>query len=89
MAPRQASDNKWRSAMELAEQMESATFARMLLGNSTHKRVVASPGCCKTFKANKDQGPIPIREPFASGHMHGPFCSHCRCATVSSRAPEL
>ena len=68
--------------------MEQASLEKITSTGLTHKRAIVSSGCCTVCQSNKEQGAIPVEQPFQSGHMHAPFCSRCRCATAGVRAPE-
>ena len=65
--------------------MEEASIEHMERIGIRYKKAIASVGCCTTCQSNKDQGAVPLGEPFRSGHMHAPFCATCRCATTAAR----
>ena len=72
----------------MARAMEEATFHKILRLGVKLKQVITSPGACPICRANHEQGPIPVDQPFSSGHLHGPFCLGCRCAICAARAPS-
>ncbi len=88
MPTRKRSAAEWAKAMRLAGRMEAQNLDRIRASGLTFKRTITSADCCAVCRANKDQGAIPVDEPFLSGHIHAPFCSRCRCATSGARAPE-
>jgi hypothetical protein len=65
--------------------MEEASMEHMASIGTKYKKTIASPDCCLVCQGNKNQGSIPVAEPFQSGHMHAPFCTKCRCATTAAR----
>lgn len=69
--------------------MNAAALERTISVGLKLKRAITSPGCCDVCQTNKDQGAIPVGEPFQSGHMHAPFCAKCRCATTGVRQPTV
>jgi uridine phosphorylase len=87
MPTRKHNAEQWRQSNTLATKMEAAALERIVAAGLTHKRVIACDDCCAACQGNKDQGAIPVGAPFVSGHMHAPFCSKCRCATVGARMP--
>ncbi len=52
------------------------------------KQVIIGPDACPICRANHAQGPIPVDQPFSSGHLHGPFCLGCCCAISAARTPS-
>jgi hypothetical protein len=67
--------------------MEEATYHKMLRLRIEFKQAITGPDPCPICRANQAQGPIPVNQPFSSGHLHGPFCLACRCATTAARTP--
>lgn len=72
----------------MARAMEEATFRKILRLGSELKQVIVGPDACLICRANHEQGPIPVDQPFSSGHMHGPFCLGCRCVISAARTPS-
>jgi hypothetical protein len=72
----------------MARAMEEATFHKILRLGSKLKQVIVGPDPCPICRANHAQGPIPVDQPFSSGHLHGPFCLGCRCAISAARTPS-
>lgn len=71
----------------MARAMEEATFHKLLRLGCKLKQVIIGPDACPICRANHAQGPIPVDQPFSSGHLHGPFCLGCCCAISAARAP--
>jgi hypothetical protein len=67
--------------------MEEATYHKMLRLRIKFKRAITGPDACPICRANEAQGPIPVDQPFSSGHLYGPFCLTCRCAISAGRTP--
>jgi hypothetical protein len=72
----------------MARAMEEATFHKLLRLGCKLKQVIIGPGACPICRANHAQGPIPVDQPFSSGHLHGPFCLGCCCAISAARTPS-
>jgi hypothetical protein len=70
----------------MARAMEEATFRKFLRLGIKLKRVIIGPNACQICRANYEQGPVPVAQPFRSGHLHGPFCRDRR-ATSTATAP--
>jgi hypothetical protein len=71
----------------MARAMEEATFRKILRLGYKLKQVITGPDPCPICRANHEQGPIPVADPFRSGHLYGPFCLACRCAITAARPP--
>jgi hypothetical protein len=53
-----------------ARAMEEATFHTLLRLGIEFKRVITGPDPCPICRANHEQGPIPVAQPFSSGHLY-------------------
>ncbi len=62
-----------------------ASWISFMQRGRIRKRIVLGPEPCAICRANDDQGPIPIDQPFKSGQQHPPFHGSCACALVPSR----
>ena len=69
----------------MARAMHEANYRKMLRLGVEFKQVITGPDACPTCRANHEQGPIPVAQPFSSGHLYGPFCLGCRCAITGAR----
>lgn len=72
----------------MARAMHEATYDKMLRMGVEFKQVITGPDPCPICRANEAQGPIPVDQPFGSGHLFGPFCLTCRCAISGARTPS-
>jgi hypothetical protein len=72
----------------MARAMHEATYDKMLRMGVEFKQVITSPDPCPICRGNEAQGPIPVDQPFSSGHLFGPFCLGCRCAISGARLPS-
>jgi hypothetical protein len=71
-----------------ARAMYEAAYHKMLRLGIKFKRAITGPDPCPICRANHAQGPIPVDQPFSSGHLHGPFCLGCCCAISAARTPS-
>jgi hypothetical protein len=71
----------------MARAMEEANYHKMLRIGVEFKHVITGPDACPICRANHAQGPIPVGQPFRSGHLYGPFCLTCGCAICAARTP--
>jgi hypothetical protein len=72
----------------MARAIEEATFHKILRLGYKLKQVIIGPDACPICRANHEQGPIPVDQPFRSGHLHAPFCLGCCCAISAARTPS-
>ena len=72
----------------MARAMHEATFNKILRLGYKLKQAITGPNPCPICQANRAQGPIPVDQPFSSGHQHGPFCLGCCCAISAARTPS-
>lgn len=68
---------------EWARATERMGYATLRAGNVPFKAwlTVGDARVCPVCRGNAAQGAIPIEQPFASGHLHGPAHPRCRCQT--------
>lgn len=72
----------------MARAMHEAAYHKMLRLGIKFKQAVTGPDPCPICRANRGQGPIPVDQPFSSGHLYGPFCLGCCCAITAARTPS-
>jgi hypothetical protein len=71
-----------------ARAMNEAAYLKLLRLGIKFKRAITGPDPCPICRANHAQGPIPINQPFSSGHLYGPYCLACGCAICGAWPPE-